>query len=427
MFADSHPAKQHQKSPSEVQMRICIFTDSFLPYCSGGTFAVLNQALELSRRGHEVYIFRPRVWGDSKREVLPKAIKVHDSPFSLPVPHVPKLYITIPSFWSVGRKLLAIKPDVIHVNTEWGCGWEALMGAKWLGIPSVGTFHTFYADPGYLQAFRLPNHAVVQRLMWRYSLFIFSQCNTVISPSEAVRNALIARGLRSKPVLISNGMRPVSLRPHEEIVALRAEYQLHGPTFVYVGRISPEKSLDILLRAFQHVVAHLPEARLVLIGNGPYGPKLNEIIGQLRLTSQVVQLGYVPHHDLLSTNLPRLGDVFVTASKTENQPLSIMEAMAFGLPVVGVNARGMPELVADGVNGLLCRPDDPVDIACGMMRLVDDEALRHQMSQAAIAAVANHAITHTVNKLEQTYRLTIRRFKRCMSTRITVPDKPDVP
>jgi 1,2-diacylglycerol 3-alpha-glucosyltransferase len=154
---------------------------------------------------------------------------------------------------------------------------------------------------------------------------------------------------------------------------------------------------------------------------------LNEMIGQLGLTSQVVQLGYVPHHDLLSTNLPRLGDVFVTASKTENQPLSIMEAMAFGLPVVGVNARGMPELVADGVNGLLCRPDDPVDIACGMMRLVNDDALRHQMSQAAIAAVANHAITRTVNKLEQTYRLTIRRFKRCVSKRMAVPDTSDAP
>jgi glycosyltransferase involved in cell wall biosynthesis len=117
----------------------------------------------------------------------------------------------------------------------------------------------------------------------------------------------------------------------------------------------------------------------------------------------------------------------VTASKTENQPLSIMEALAFGLPVVGVNARGMPELVTDGENGLLCQPDDPVDMARCMIRLVQDEALWHQMSEAAFAAVANHAITHTVNKLEQTYRRTILRFKRRVSTRVAVPGKSDAP
>lgn len=104
---------------------MCAFASLRTAFCliaQGGTFAVLNQALELSRRGHEVSIFRPRVWGDDKNELLPEAIRVYESPFSLPVPRVPKLYITVPSFWSVGRKLLAIKPDVIHLNTEWGCG-----------------------------------------------------------------------------------------------------------------------------------------------------------------------------------------------------------------------------------------------------------------------------------------------------------------
>ena len=406
-------------------MRICLFTDSFLPYCSGGTFAVLNQACELAKRGHDVFIFRPRAWRDSERDLLPTAIKVYESPFSLPVPHVPKLYVTLPSFWSVTRKLVAIKPDVIHLHTEWGCGWEALLGAKLLGIPSVGTFHTFFADPGYLKAMRLPNNAIMRRLMWRYSVFIFSQCNAVTSPSKAVHDALIAQGLRSKPVLVSNGMRPVFLRPREEIMRLRAKHQLHGPTFVYVGRLSPEKSLDVLVRAFHHVVVQLPEARLVLIGKGPYRSRLNRLLDQLDLNAHVVQLGYVPHHDLLLTNLPLLGDVFVTASKTENQPLSIMEALAFGLPVVGVNARGLPELVTDGENGLLCQPDDPVDMARCMIRLVTDASLRQHMSQAALASVASHSITHTVDKLEHTYRLAIWRLKHRVATRVAVPGKPD--
>lgn len=408
-------------------MRVCLFTDSFLPYCSGGTFAVLNQAHELARRGHDVFIFRPRAWRDSERGLLPEAVTVHDSPFSLPIPHVPKLYITVPTFWPVARKLAAIKPDVIHINTEWGCGWEGLLGAKLLGIPSVGTFHTFFADPGYLKAMGLPNNVIVRTLLWRCSLFIFSRCNAVTSPSQAVRDALIANGIRCEPVLISNGVGPVSLRPHEEIRKLRAQHHLHGPTFVYVGRLSPEKSLDVLVRAFHHVVARLPEARLVLIGKGPYRSRLTRLIRQLGLEAHVVLLGYVPHHELTSRNVPRIGDVFVTASKTENQPLSIMEALAFGLPVVGVHARGMPELITNGENGLLCQPDDPVDMARCMLRLVHDASLRHHMSQAALASVADHTITRTVDKLEHTYRLAIWRVKHRLSPSVAVSGKLDAP
>ena len=208
-------------------------------------------------------------------------------------------------------------------------------------------------------------------------------------------------------------------------MGLRAKHQLHGPTFVYVGRLSPEKSLDVLVRAFHHVVVQLPEARLVLIGKGPYRPRLNLLLDQLGLNAHVVQLGYVPHHDLLLTNLPLLGDVFVTASKTENQPLSIMEALSFGLPVVGVNAKGLPELVTDGENGLLCQPDDPVDMARCMIRLVTDASLQQHMSQAAFASVASHSITRTVDQLEHTYRLAIWRLKHRVSTRVAVPGKPD--
>jgi glycosyltransferase involved in cell wall biosynthesis len=124
--------------------------------------------------------------------------------------------------------------------------------------------------------------------------------------------------------------------------------------------------------------------------------------------------------------LPRLGDVFVTASKTENQPLSILEALAFGLPVVGVRARGLPELVTDGDNGLLCEPDDPVDMARCMLRLVHEPSLRHRMSQVARASVANHTITYTVDMLEHIYRRAIWRVTHRVSTRVAVPGKSDV-
>lgn len=147
-------------------MRVSIFTDSFLPFTSGVTFSVLNQAAELSKRGHEISIFRPKPSRRAKvADVeIPPGVQIYNVPFGIPVPRVPQLRLTLPSVVSSLFRLRKINPDIVHINTEWGCGWEGLIASSLLRKPTIGTFHTFFADPGYLKSFGLPSFKLLQSL-----------------------------------------------------------------------------------------------------------------------------------------------------------------------------------------------------------------------------------------------------------------------
>ncbi|AKJ65491.1 glycosyltransferase [Kiritimatiella glycovorans] len=389
-------------------MRICMFTDSFLPRVSGVSFAVINQANELVKRGHEVTIFRPRpmkdAGGDALNEMHPEA-RIHDLPISIPTRKFPDLNIAVPSFFPAYQTVREFRPELIHVHTEWGCGWEGLLQSRIRNVPVIGTFHTFYAEPGYLRHFYMPDTRLTKEMMWKYSITFFNRCNAVISPSRTVKRFLMLKGLKWEPTVISNGIREPELRADEEIAALREQYGIRDTfNFIYIGRVSGEKSLDVAVEAFRQVYLKHKHARFVIVGDGSANRELDRLIPRAGIESAVVRVGRVTHDRLIADNIPRLGDAFITASKTENQPVSLLEAMAFGLPIIGPRSRGIPELVEHGVNGYLFRPDDAGRMAGLMNALVEDRALMDSMRQGAAEKVRPHAISNVAERLETIYR-----------------------
>ncbi len=388
-------------------MRICLFTDSFLPYISGVSSAVMNQANELAARGHEVSIFHPKAIREDQRDGIPgldPRIKSFGLPFSVPIPNIPKLRFSVPLFLFTYRRLRIASPDLIHVHTEFGCGLEGMLLGRWKKVPVIGTFHTFFAEPEYLKQFHLPNFSITRKAMWKYSVTFYNRCKHVVSPSKSVRDNLVQRGLKTPVTLLSNGIDPIEFRPKEEIAAFRRSMGIDGFAFVYVGRISPEKSLGVLLGAFYRVTRVNPDVKLVIVGAGPSDTEIDEKLAEFGIEDAVVRTGRIERDILMKENYPLLGDVFVTASKTENQPVSLLEAMAFGLPMVGPRAKGIPELVQDGNDGLIFEPDDEEDMANAMIRLMQDERLKNEMSQAALANASSHSMDKIGDQLEQLYR-----------------------
>lgn len=387
-------------------MRVCLFTDSFLPYISGVSSAVYNQANELARRGHEVSIFHPRPHRkDHGKPVagLAPQVKVFGLPLSVPTFNIPKLRFAVPLFIYTYRRLLKAPPDLIHVHTEFGCGLEGLLLGGWRKVPVVGTFHTFFAEPDYLKQFHIPNFAFTRKAMWKYSVAFFNRCAHIVSPSRSVKEHLVERGLSTSATVLSNGIERVRLRPRAEIDALRASLGIDGFAFVYVGRVSPEKSLHVALEAFKRTLSANPQAKFALIGNGPADEAVDAKIRALGIQDSVIRLGRVERDRLMAENFPRLGDAFVTASKTENQPVSILEAMAFGLPLVGPRAKGIPELIQHGRNGLLFDADDVEGMARAMTRVMQDGALRQSMGEASLGIAATHDLEHVGDQLEAIY------------------------
>ena len=178
-----------------------------------------------------------------------------------------------------------------------------------------------------------------------------------------------------------------------------------------MGRISSEKSLDVVIKAFGKVHARHPDTRLALVGSGNDEENLKALIQTAQLTDCVRWLGCIPHDVLIRDNIPRLGDVFVTASKTENQPVSILEAMALGLPMIGPDAKGMPELIRDGQNGFLFPPDD-IDLLTQRMEvLYRDEPLRKRMGETALQHARQHDLGHVIDQLEDVYLTVLHKKK----------------
>jgi len=388
-------------------MRICIFSDSFYPYISGVSIAILQQANALAERGHAVSIVRPRPSRKDRAESVPDLhpdIQVFDTPLTIPHRAFARLRLACPTFFSTWRKLRSINPEIIHVHTEFGAGWEGLAMARLRKVPLVGTFHTFFAEPEYLRHFPVPNCAMTRGLLWRYSVGFFNRCHTVITPSQAVRDSLAARGSRSRLELVSNGIRVPRLLSENEISELRREMGLLGLTFIYIGRVSHEKSIDLLIRAFSMVWNDHKEARLLVIGGGPHEDDLRQLSGTMHCRDAVQFMGAVPNHQLISRNLYRLGDVFVTASTTENQPVSILEALSFGLPLIGPRAKGLPEMILDGVNGRLTEPKDIESLARAMNEVVRDPVTRECWARQAKVMAANHDLGGVAKRLENLYR-----------------------
>ena len=387
-------------------MKIAVFTDSCLPYCSGVTYAALAQVRELCNRGHEVIVFRPKPGKHFRNQKvdLPPGATMRDVPFTLPAPRLPELRLVIPTVLTTWKYLRKNRPDVIHVHTEWGCGWEGLFAAKRLGVPVVGTFHTFFAEPGYLKSLRLPTWQWIQSMVWNYAVGFFNKCDVVTSPSEAVRLSLVDHGVRGEPVLISNGIESPPALSDAQISALRAEHGITGPAFIYVGRVAPEKSLDVLIDAFKLVHDRLPNAKLVVVGDGPTKPQLDHQVAQLGLEDAVIRTGFVPHGELIERNLLMLGDAFITASKTENQPISVLEAMAAGLPVIAAQAKGLKEMIDHEHNGFGFEPDNVEECANRMLNftVLDKQAISTMSEEARLFAQQN-SLAASIDQLEGIY------------------------
>ena len=389
-------------APSD--MRVALFTDSFLPFICGATFAALNQVNALANSGHEVRIYCPGSKGsDAKSAELHDSITLRKVPLSLPWGGQPDLNVVFPALWPTMKDLRAFKPDVVHVHTEWGTGWAGVYAAWRLKIPVLGTFHTFWDDPRYVHHFPWPNWKIIQRAMGNYSAFFYRRCTATIAPSTSVQRHLSQRNLDA--VVVSNGMPTPTLASADEIRQLRAEFGVRGgPTFLYLGRVSFEKSLPICFEAFKIVLADHPDAQFVMIGDGPEMTAIKETVRSLEIESSVIFTGAVPHEELIRRNLPRLGDVFVTASETENQPVSILEGMSFGLPAIGPRSRGIPELIEPEQNGLLFAPGYVTELVAHMKRVASDEALRETLVRGAFETSAFHSIEHTGKRLLQLYQ-----------------------
>jgi glycosyltransferase involved in cell wall biosynthesis len=215
----------------------------------------------------------------------------------------------------------------------------------------------------------------------------------VFCPSAYLRDLALGWGLDPAHVSVLPNP-PPELPPLPTRDELRRELGLDGKTLVFAGRLGPQKALGTLLRALVEV----PDAALVVAGDGPEREPLEQLTRTLGLDGRVSFIGAVPRERVL--RLFGAADACVLPSAWENLPHTVVEALAVGCPVIATSVGGVPEVVRDRENGLLVAPGDPRALATAIAQLLSDDALRERLAAAAPGSVAANSEEAVFSRIE---------------------------
>lgn len=355
-------------------MKIAIFSDTFPPQVNGVSSVVAQSAMRLALRGHDVRVMTSSQGSKKYIDGITQGKYIVHNIMSVPSGVYPDIRLSVP----VATTLLKLKgwvPDIVHTHTIFGVGLAAVRCAKRFDVPLIGTHHTFFDE--YLKHIHMDTK-MTRSMSWKLTVKFYNHCDLVLAPSHSLIDELIAHGLQTPSQVLPN---PIDTELFKLTPNQLPNLGGSGADLIYMGRLSYEKSLDQVIRAFDLIVDEIPEATLTIIGNGPERKKLETMVRKLDLSENVRFTGVLRGQNL--ANALRQGDLFMTASKTENIPLSVLEAMASGLPVAAVNMKGLPEIVKDGVTGVLVKPDCPEDMAFRIVELLGDRELLLAYSLAA--------------------------------------------
>ena len=383
-------------------MRIAYFTDLFLPKVDGVAVSVANFSKELGKRGHQVLIFAPKQKGKlSFKE--PNVEVFFLSSVSFPI--YPDLRLGTGILSKTFEKVKNFNPDIFHFQTPVTIGTQGVILAKILDRPLVGTFHAFLTGKEYLKFIKIKKAiGPLKELFLSFQKFYYSACDAAITPCNVLKKELLKSGFKKPIEVIPNGvdLKKIVRLSEERVLKLKGKMGFKGKIVLHFGRLSGEKSVDILLEAAKMVIKKDSQVNFLIIGDGPSFKELKTLAKKLAISDRVKFTGAIKHDELLSSGILSIADLFVTASKMESQGLAVLEAMATGLPIVGVKKAALPEVIGD--NGFLAKPDDPKDIAKKISRILKDEKLRSQMSKASLKRAQEFSIEKSTDKLLKLYQ-----------------------
>lgn len=416
-------------------MKIVISTDVYYPMINGVAVFSKNLATGLKKRGHQVMVLTPSISGKFSVEKDPncnftvvrlKSTRMYLYPDQIEkIPNDKKILgIKIPQFLyknglhvsynpysDIKRVLEDFKPDIIHNQTSGPLALAIFRYAKKRNIPIVMTDHT-YPD-NLTQQVKLPKFAKkpINAAMNAYFMSFLRRSEYATLPTKQAITDLLPKNHHSFKVpveALSNGidLSHFTKGPASEEIYKKYAIPKNVPIILYVGRIDPEKSLDILVNSFKKLIKEVPKAHLVMVGDGTAREKLEKMIKRKKLSNQTHFIGRVIGDDL--SQIYRTGTVFVITSKTETQSIVLMEAMASGLPAIAVNAGAVTELVKDGENGFIFEPNDTDGIASGINTIISNKELREKMSKNALKMIAKHDINYTLSRFEKIYNNVLR-------------------
>jgi glycosyltransferase involved in cell wall biosynthesis len=390
-----------------------MISDVYFPRVNGVSTSIQTFGRELIAKGHQVTLITPSYGAQSVE------------PFE--VIRIPSRYLPFDPEDRIMRwgrlrdhraALRAQRFDLVHIHTPFVAHYAGLALARWLAIPVVESYHTFFEQ--YLDKYVPLVPSAWLRLMARR--FSAAQCNDVDAlavPSQAMLDVLVRYGIRTPASLVPTGIDLGKFSQGDgERFRQRWGIASGQPLLVHVGRLAFEKNCDFLLRMLVQVKAEMPEVLLVIAGDGPALKRLQRLSRRLGLEGQVLFTGYLARDGSLE-DCYSAGDAFVFSSLTETQGLVLLESMALGTPVVAIAEMGTREVLRDN-EGCLIAQHDEHHFARQCLRLLREPELRAELSSRARAYAQSWSAPVLAERMIDFYARTLLRAESHRQPSLTV-------
>lgn len=387
-------------------MRIGLFSDTYPPFINGVSTSVLMLKQGLEKLGHEVYVvtINSESFCYKEEENILKVPGIPCGIFDYRISGVyPLKALKIIKKWNL---------DVIHTHTEFSIGTFARLISKQYNIPLVHTYHTMYEE--YIYYITKGYFSKASKKLVEYlTLFLCDKLvEELIVPTKKTYDLFkekykVKRDVNIIPTGIDVSRFYKENIDKEKVNELRRDLKLSRFNFniLYVGRIAKEKSIDFLINNFKDIVKKIPRAKLIIVGDGPDMKELIDLVDKNKLNRNCLFTGKVPWNEVPLYYM--LSSVFVTASKSETQGLTVIEAMAASKPVVAINDESFSLVIESYKDGILFNDDKEYKDAIYM--LYKDRKLRDKISLEARKTANSYSDLSYAKKVLEVYKKVINK------------------
>ena len=385
-------------------MNVGLFTDTFFPQINGVATSVQILERELTALGHNVYIFTTT---NPKSEKRSNVFRMPSLPLVFLPTHRMGLFYPPQIFFKIRR----LKLDIVHTHSEFPLGIFGKVVSEIEKVPLVHTYHTLWEDYVHYVA---GGHLITPKMARRFSRFFCHRARAVVAPTEKALECLQSYGVNRPIRIIPTGIdfapfNPASHNP-EEIKALRHELGLRpdDKVLLSLGRVAKEKSMNVIVEQMPRVLECLPNAKLLVVGDGPARPDLQNLAKNLGISERVAFPGARPWSEI--GKYYQMGDVFVSASTSETQGLTYVEAIAAHLPVVAKFDQSIAELVRHNETGYTFHENDEfADLA---VKALVNKGERRRIVKNALESVVHLSSKHYGQNIEKLYGEVISAYPK---------------
>lgn len=378
-------------------MRLLMVSDVYFPRVNGVSTSIATFIRSFRAMGHHVTLIAPDYGDDDGRD--------DDDLIRLPAKALlfdPEDRITrLRDYRILLPRLRKENYDLVHIHTPFIAHYAGIHLGRELGIPVIETYHTYFEQ--YLDHYiRFLPRALLRMAARRFSVSQARQVDTLVVPSQAMLDVLRGYGVTTSAEVIPTGIEPGEFRQGDgQYFRLRNDIAPDRPLLLYVGRVAEEKNIGFLLRMMQRLIGKQPDALLLIAGEGPARPALEQSVRDLGLEDYVQFIGYLDREGELQSCYSA-ANAFVFASRTETQGLVLLEAMALGVPVVSTAVMGTAEVLA-GCEGALVAEESIEDFAGKCHRLLADPELQKILSVNARRHAESWSAPHCAHRMLRLY------------------------